>query len=102
MLTKQSILESIEAYLISRYKKYHANAKSDWYKDLELNNFARLKFYIWAEKRFGVSLPSVQFTTLDNLADMILDALAKKELGQNQKQQNIIIHRFQQMFQNTK
>ena len=39
MLTKQSILESIEAFLISRYKSYHANARSDWYKELELNNF---------------------------------------------------------------
>lgn len=100
MLTKQSILESIEAFLISRYKRYHANARSDWYKDLELNNFARLKFYIWAEKHFDIRLPSVEFTTLDKLADLILEALAQKEL--NQKQQNIIIHRFQQIFQNTK
>lgn len=100
MYTKQSVLESIEAYLIGEHKKYHANAKSDWYKDLELNNFARLKFYVWAEKRFGVRLPSVEFTTLDKLADLILEAFAQKEL--NQKQQNIIIHRLQQIFQNTK
>lgn len=101
MLTKQSILESIQAYLIGEYKLYHATARDNWYKNLGLGGFARIKFYIWAEKRFGVRLPSVHFTTLDKLADMILETVNKKE-NPEYKQPNLIVHRFYQIFQNTK
>lgn len=91
--TTEDIFKTIEQYLYNTYGIYYAQPKSNWFKDLELNDFQKQNFFKWAEKEFNVEIPYFYFSNLKKLCEVISAEQTKKLV---QTQQTNFLQRIKQ------